>query len=239
MRNSSLAAAPRPGSSPSPNRPPRHRRVPHRHRHRSNPVAELLPLLVRNSVVLGAIACSVLTMGPKAKALGHPVHGSDSDVHADAIRETSSVVPQHDVVLSEKPSKVGGNDATVSLNPSTDYNSEHTSLVAGGRGRAELDPKFGSRGQVISSARGRVKQSPHELMRKERSDAESGAISSGNDVSSASSRLIRAEKEWPRHANPAQDHHFPRDATEADAGVQDVSSSSQDHVVRTENFAKQ
>ena len=64
------------------------------------------------------------------EALGHPVHGKDSDVHADAIRETSSVVPQHDVVLSEKPSKVGGNDATVSLNPSTDYNSEQASLVA-------------------------------------------------------------------------------------------------------------
>ena len=76
-------------------------------------------------------------------------------------------------------------------------------------------------------------------MRKERSDAESGATSSGNDVSSASSRLIRAEKGWTRHADLAQDHVFRRDATEADAGLQNVSFSREDHVVRTENFAEQ
>ena len=76
-------------------------------------------------------------------------------------------------------------------------------------------------------------------MRKESSDAESGATSSGNDVSSASSRLIRPGKGWTRHADPAQDRHFSSKATEADAGVQDVSSSSQDHVVRAENFTKQ
>ena len=75
-------------------------------------------------------------------------------------------------------------------------------------------------------------------MRKESRTAQLEATSSGNDVSSASSRLIRAEKGLARHADHAQDHHFPRDATEADAGLQDVSSSSQDHVVRTENFAK-
>ena len=51
------------------------------------------------------------------QAFGHPVHGNDSDVRSDAIRKTSSVVTQHDVVRSEKPSKVGGNDATLPLNP--------------------------------------------------------------------------------------------------------------------------
>ena len=100
---------------------------------------------------------------------------------------------------SETPSsKVGGNDATLSLNPNTDGNSEPG---GGGRGMAsEFEPKFGSQGHVV---RGRLSN-----VKKLSSRSTAARVSPHESVEG-----------WTLHA--AQGHHFSSDATGADAGLQD------------------